>query len=57
MECDNFLDQVKYNVVSNIGVKHIKHSRLCRRFDQFVKSFILLLERERELVGMRDTSP
>ena len=34
---------VKYNVVFNIGVEFTKYSKLCRRFNQFVKEFSNLL--------------
>lgn len=30
---------VKYIVVSSIGVEPTKHSKLCKRFNQIVKSF------------------
>ena len=45
---------VKYSVVSNIGVELIKHSKLCKRFNQLsnVSLFIIYIdiyiERERE---------
>ena len=51
---------IKYNVVSNIGVEPTKHSKLCKKFNQFVESFTfsnLYSVKERERLSLNPFLP